>query len=197
MDNSALGDEVFKKIWTGVIISRLITGGNHRVIRSAFQNDAISSLYIRDGLNYALADGLDFERVRGDDWGHNSYKENPRTRVYEHINRLTDDWYSYVALSIARAANRRVICSAYESRSGDKGLGWHSDEWDGIILQLRGEKIWNIKGKNGEKENYVLSQGDILFLPEGIEHNVETPRDSLHIVFAILKDSLETYSSSA
>jgi len=194
-------NDIFTKLWTGVLISGLLKGNNFRVLRSMFPEEFLQSLPLAYDKNYALANGLNFERskerTQGGKLDKNRYTSQPRTKVYEHINRLNDEWYSEVALGLARMSNRRVICSMYESHSIDKGLGQHIDEWDAVILQIAGSKKWNITLGNDESEDLILSSGDVLFLPEGIEHYVETPEYSVHLVFAILKENLNTYSSSS
>ncbi|MFD4554888.1 JmjC domain-containing protein [Streptomyces sp. NPDC058469] len=39
---------------------------------------------------------------------------------------------------------RRVSCSVFESRPQDRTAGPHHDEWDGLIVQVRGAKNWRL-----------------------------------------------------
>ena len=97
----------------------------------------------------------------------------------------SDGWYSLVAMNLARIARCKVVCSMYESRAGDRTLGPHTDSWFGIIVQFRGAKDWKV-WHDSVAENILLSTGDMMLLPEGLEHDVSTPEYSVHLVFALV-----------
>ncbi|WP_329141217.1 hypothetical protein OG552_28480 [Streptomyces sp. NBC_01476] len=51
------------------------------------------------------------------------------------LHSQSDGWYSLVALRLAGLLRHRVVCTMYESRAGDRSLGAHDDEWDGVIVR--------------------------------------------------------------
>ncbi|MFI1012642.1 JmjC domain-containing protein [Streptomyces sp. NPDC020965] len=120
-----------------------------------------------------------------------AYQERPRTLVYESADVRSDGWYSLTALHLARTLRRRVVCSLYESNAQDRTLGPHDDAWDGLILQLRGAKLWTIwPDRNSDPTELLTEPGDLLLLPCGVVHDVSTPRQSVHAVFAITSHPL-------
>ncbi|MEU3458578.1 cupin domain-containing protein [Streptomyces sp. NPDC006733] len=135
----------------------------------------------------ALVDEAGFHREVANDAIVTAYQERPRTRVYEGMDVRSDGWYSVAAIQLARLARCRVVCSMYESDSGDRNLGAHEDEWLGEIVQMRGAKSWTLWPRAGGDPREVLTQaGDVLLLPRGIEHAVSTPDYSVHLVFAFV-----------
>jgi hypothetical protein len=124
----------------------------------------------------ALVDGFDFYRETDEAAIADAYQARRRTRVYESIHARSDGWFSLVTLHMARLLRRRIICTMYESRAGDRNLGPHEDEWDGLIVQMRGSKSWRLWPHPHEQPHELLTQtGDLLLLPRGITHEVDTP----------------------
>lgn len=133
-----------------------------------------------------LVGGMEFERSDDMEVQRNAYEGRPRTRVYEGIDVSAPGWHSLVSLQLARLSGCRTVCSAYESSSNDEGLDLHTDQWEGLILQLRGEKSWKVETNSGI-ESLELRAGDLMTVPEGVPHLVSTPSYSLHLVFAIIQ----------
>lgn len=137
----------------------------------------------------ALIDGPDFERESDMGAVARAYEDRPRTRVYESLDVRSDGWFSLVSLHLAGLLRRRVICTAYESRAGDRNLGAHVDQWLGVIVQMRGAKRWLIWPTADSSPVEVVTQaGDVLVLPQGMTHQVNTPEDpgySVHFLFAV------------
>ncbi|MEV0278569.1 cupin domain-containing protein [Streptomyces sp. NPDC050610] len=123
-----------------------------------------------------------------------AYRQRSRLRVYESIHVQSDGWYSVAALHLARLVRRRVILSMYESHADDHALGKHDDEWDGVIVQMRGAKRWQVWPRADSDPHEVLTRaGDVLLLPRGMPHDVSTPGDpggSVHLTFAITDEPL-------
>ncbi|MFE7122208.1 JmjC domain-containing protein [Streptomyces sp. NPDC057654] len=142
----------------------------------------------------ALMDRTGFYRDADEEAVKHAYDQRARTRVYESINVRSDGWYSLAALHLARLVRRRVICTMYESHAGDRTLGKHDDGWDGVIVQMRGAKQWQVWPHADDDPHPVLTQaGDVLLLPRGIPHDVSTPSRpgySVHLVFAITDEPL-------
>lgn len=61
----------------------------------------------------------------------------------------------------------------------------HSDPVDGLYIQCTGSAKWTAYYEN-ETESFILSPGDAIFIPKGIEHTVETlePRAAISIGLA-------------
>jgi len=90
-----------------------------------------------------------------------------------------------------------VTASAFWSRGGMKAPV-HYDDHDLIVVQLRGEKRWYLSGSPSELPNtwtskpaeslrlepsvtVDLSPGDLLYLPRGTLHSVDSDSESLHL----------------
>lgn len=139
------------------------------------------------GRTVALVDKAGFHRKTGERAIESAYLERRRTRVYEGMDARSDGWFSVTAAHLARLARCRVVCSMYESDSGDQNMGAHIDEWFGAIVQLRGAKRWTIwPGLDSDPEEMLMRAGDVLLLPRGIQHDVSTPDYSVHLVFAFI-----------
>ncbi|MGW0885896.1 JmjC domain-containing protein [Streptomyces sp. NPDC002671] len=142
----------------------------------------------------ALADGTAFTRVSAEDVAQERL-DQPRTQVYESVNVRSDGWFSIATLHLVGMLRRDVICTAYESHTGDHTLGAHDDAWLGVIVQMRGAKRWRIwPTAQGDPDEIVLRSGDVLILPQGMKHQVSTPDDpgySIHMVFAITNESID------
>ncbi|MEU9126140.1 cupin domain-containing protein [Streptomyces sp. NPDC048506] len=128
-----------------------------------------------------MIDGVNFQRVSADD----TAVALPRTHSYENLH-FHIDWIRRASCSLELALGRRVACAAYASQAGDTSLGPHNDDWDGVIVQVEGEKQWRVwtDPHNGPKE-VVSRVGDVLALPRGVRHDVSTPGRSLHLAFAV------------
>jgi JmjC domain len=150
----------------------------------------------KEGQAVALVDGAEFHREVTCDAIARGYEHRRRTRVYEGMDVASDGWYSVVAVQLARLARCRVVCSMYESNAGDRNLGAHVDGWLGAIVQMRGAKKWSIwpDSSRREPQEFLTEVGDVLLLPRDVEHAVETPDYSAHLVFALLTDEpIEDY----
>ncbi|MEU4896226.1 hypothetical protein AB0B12_26320 [Streptomyces sp. NPDC044780] len=144
------------------------------------------------GQTVALVDGMDFHRKVDQDAVARAYRKRRRTRVYESLDVRSDGWFSVVTHRLTVLMGRCVVCTAYESHAGDRNLGAHDDEWLGVITQMRGAKRWLVWPETtGAPEEIVTRAGDVLILPQGVKHEVNTPISpgySVHLVFAITDD---------
>ncbi|MEV8333872.1 JmjC domain-containing protein [Streptomyces niveus] len=165
---------------------------------AAFEEQWIASLPLPvedrpPGQTVALVDNDGFQREMNEEAIAGAYARRPRTRVLESIHSRSDGWYSLVALHLARLLRRRVVCTLYESQAGNDNLGRHHDQWDGLIMQMRGVKTWRLWGEQDTQqplEQLLTRTGDVLLLPRGMSHEVETPDDSVHLVFAVTGEPL-------
>lgn len=132
-----------------------------------------------------------FEQHTGSSALQAAYDEHPRTRVYTDIGHMRPEaWFAIAAWHLGRLAHSElaVICSVYQSISGDETIGLHEDRWYGANVQMSGTKRWTL---GGEHEVLLATPGSILLLPNGLLHNVSTPTEpghSVHMTFAICRD---------
>jgi bifunctional lysine-specific demethylase and histidyl-hydroxylase MINA len=103
--------------------------------------------------------------------------------------------------SLARALeillHRPVTTSAFWSRGGMRAPV-HNDDHDLIVVQLRGTKRWYVSSRPseldnpwkripadppelGQHETVDLRPGDLLYLPRGTFHSVDSDTESLHV----------------
>ncbi|GHH25764.1 hypothetical protein Srubr_25720 [Streptomyces rubradiris] len=138
-----------------------------------------------------LVAGDDFQRETDEAALARRYAARPRTRVMESIETRSDGWPSLISLRLAGMVRRRVVCSLYESHRQDTTMGRHQDHWDGVILQMRGTKRWQLwEDPSGQPREVLTQTGDVLLIPQGVEHDVSTPDYSAHLAFAITDQPL-------
>ncbi|MEU7640933.1 cupin domain-containing protein [Streptomyces sp. NPDC039016] len=100
-------------------------------------------------------------------------------------------WSHQAAIVVGRAAARfrtraRTPLTAEVSQAGDASLGRHDEDWDGIIVQLEGAKRWRVWADPEDGPTEIVTRvGDMLVLPRGVPHDVDTPGRSLHLAFAV------------
>ncbi|MEE1764394.1 hypothetical protein [Streptomyces sp. SP18BB07] len=145
----------------------------------------------------ALINGQDFERETDTRAAARAYEKRPRTRVYESLGVRSNGWFSLAEVQLAGLLRRHVICTAYESRTGDSNLGAHEDAWLGVIVQMRGAKRWRLwPDRSRSPDEIVMRAGDVLILPKHVQHEVETPAapgHSLHLLFAVTDQPIATW----
>ncbi|MFF5106790.1 JmjC domain-containing protein [Streptomyces sp. NPDC000134] len=138
-----------------------------------------------------LVDDCEFQRESDETALAEAYAHRPRTRVLENVGTRCEGWQSLTALHLARVLERQVVCSLYESRPQDATMGWHWDDWDGVILQVRGAKFWRLRTEpDADPHTVVTRPGDVLLLPRGLPHDVMTPDHSVHLAFAVTQHPL-------
>jgi len=87
---------------------------------------------------------------------------------------------------LERATSHAVQANAYLSPAGSRGLARHFDNHDVIVLQLWGEKAWDVDGLGALR----LAAGDVMYLPTGTEHSAATgDAPSLHLTVGLLRDT--------
>jgi hypothetical protein len=192
-------------LWTAINMS----GGTrppspqHRHFPHAYDPAWLAALPLPTGLDrpsgqpVALLDEREeFERHYDEHALREAYTRQPRTRVYEAINRDNDaQWYAVAARHLGRLAHShlQVVCSVFESYAGDTSLGTHCDTWYSVIIQLHGTKRWHISHTPHQPNpsnfhEITTHAGAILLLPKGLPHTVSTPSHpghSVHLTFAI------------
>ncbi len=104
---------------------------------------------------------------------------------------------------IESATSHLTHVNAYLTPSSAQGFGVHHDTHDVFILQVFGSKTWKIYDsaielplptqpsstfipKTKIKEEITLRQGDLLYLPRGVQHEAEaTDETSLHLTLGM------------
>lgn len=107
-----------------------------------------------------------------------------RTTVLQHLE-LSHSRMADLAKEITDSLGRRVSISAYISEPSSEAFGWHIDKWDGIIWQLHGKKIFDLK----EQPSISLAPGSLLYLREGVVHRAKTTAQSIHLSIVISSQS--------
>lgn len=101
-----------------------------------------------------------------------------------------------------------VRANAYLSPRNSQGLAPHYDSSEAFIVQIAGEKTWQVFDRYteqvelplyearfdarrhrpiGQPERVTLRRGDLLYMPRGVMHAATTgPSISIHVTFAVL-----------
>ncbi len=138
------------------------------------------------GQTIALASGLEFDRPADTAA---AMAVTPRTQIYESVEVRSDGnwWIKSVVEQFMRLMRVEVVCSIYASEQRAATLGRHCDLWNGLLLQVGGEKkieLWTPDGRTSKI--ITMRPGDILWLPYKVPHNMWTPSHSVHVQFAML-----------
>lgn len=103
---------------------------------------------------------------------------------------------------LRRTLKREVFVNLYLTPAQRPGLNLHYDLEDSIVVQVKGEKHWKLYESNGPRYPRVPSSGpppvrdepmhvhmragDVLYVPSGLAHLVETRESSSqHITFGV------------
>ena len=132
------------------------------------------------GERVALVGDYAIERPEQDFFGA-AQLEWRRTRVVEGLQQLRGSWWALAAAHLSRLSRRRVTISLYESDAADTPSGWHHDMFDGVVVQVAGEKAWRIAD-----QNVTTVSGDVMAIPMGVGHGVSTPVSSRHLLVGYL-----------
>jgi len=83
--------------------------------------------------------------------------------------------YSNAVLALSRILEAElrapIQINFYHTPQQGQGLGSHIDDHDVLVLQLQGQKQWQLDGA-GVQRTLILNAGDWLYLPRGIRHDV-------------------------
>ena len=72
--------------------------------------------------------------------------------------------------------------AAYVSTGSSESIGRHVDEWDNIVIQVSGVKVFHFLTRSER-----LDAGDVLTIPQGLHHEVETEDASVHLSVVLLR----------
>lgn len=186
----------YQHILTLQDFDQLITTGTHDTIRLVRERQIIPPPM--------FAQGQDKEAMV-------KFFNEGYTIVYEHLNKTWEPlrnlcWNVKNHLNIAK----KVYANVYLTPASSQALKRHADWQDVFILQIHGEKRWQLFEaayklpiNNEQTQNLaptlenapevadlILKPGDLLYVPRGLAHEVHTQqKDSLHVTFTI-----ETFS---
>lgn len=110
--------------------------------------------------------------------------------------------YCSAVLQLSRVLEAELRCrvqvNVYQTPAGGQGLGSHIDRHDVVVLQLEGEKHWQLPAPgaagdaaaaatSAESVSVILRAGDWLYLPLGVRHEVRNAGStrSLHLTVGL------------
>lgn len=187
-----LANELVGIVWPLILKSNFIQTRQVHLFRSLINYNKFilaSDEKINFNASVAVVDDGVFQRFTSKDLIPNTDNYR-RTRIYESIHLNSAEWPSFCTSQFSRLSRHRIVCGLYVSDEGDKGIGIHKDEWDGVIIQTNGSKNWTIYDDYSNKIEITLNAGDILFLPKNLNHDVSTNGHSEHLVFAFLSKKI-------
>lgn len=101
---------------------------------------------------------------------------------------------SNLCLDVEHVLQHRVGCNLYLSPANAQGFAPHRDGHDALVVQLRGSKQWQIWDPVADVEygearradqTVTLSEGEILYLPQGWRHAATAGTESMHVTLGI------------
>jgi quercetin dioxygenase-like cupin family protein len=125
----------------------------------------------------------------------------PNTIKFENIASLDSAFASW-AEQLERLFSSRITLNAYFSFGPGNGIPAHYDSHHIFVIQLHGEKIWNIGVQQSESYPHAglpmvvnmaapptteleLRAGEMLYLPPGRWHAIRTECHSIHVTVGI------------
>ncbi|MBN4059200.1 hypothetical protein JYT22_00950 [Endomicrobium sp. AH-315-J14] len=107
------------------------------------------------------------------------------------MNRLQvlDTTIRAFALGLLDTLQEEINVNAYLSPGATEGLAPHSDLYPVLVLQLEGEKEWQLlDNKSDVLRKICLTPGDVLVVPRGVRHRAVNERDapSFHLTVGVL-----------
>lgn len=153
----------------------ILPGGDLELIKYRFRTADFDFFTFKEEYQSNIDDGLTFTEII--DWQFvtlNSFSIfDVDLFVYQ---------FRYLKTLLSIKYESKVTMNLYSSIQSIECLPTHRDFYPIIVLQLAGEKVWHFE--NGEFK--VTKSGDILIIPPGVEHRVETRAEhSVHLAIGI------------
>jgi ribosomal protein L16 Arg81 hydroxylase len=189
-------NEILQKFKLDVPNIRIVKDGQP-VPRSAIMEEGLQSFYVTEKMPF-----LNNNAVA-------SLLQSGYVMAIDDINQFINNLYLLrIALEWDMRERNKMNC--YLGKEMSKGFGVHWDNHDVIVLQIYGEKIWNMYGftdeyplrpyngqNNGPTEPLAqirMTPGDVLYFPRGYWHATQAEKDfSLHITIGITRKTSLDY----
>lgn len=79
-----------------------------------------------------------------------------------------------------------VRANIYMTPPGAQGFSRHSDDHEVVVLQIHGSKAWRLFPEAGAEIEFELNEGDLLYIPSGLDHVANTQsRSSVHVTLGL------------
>ncbi len=189
-------NELLQKFKLDVPNIRIVKDGQS-VPRSALMEEGLQSFYVTEKMPF-----LNNNAVA-------SFLQSGYVMAIDDINQFINNLYLLrIALEWDMRERNKMNC--YLGKEMSKGFGVHWDNHDVIVLQIYGEKNWNMYGfteeyplrphnsqNNGPTEPLAqirMTPGDVLYFPRGYWHATQAEKDfSLHITIGITRKTSLDY----
>ena len=100
--------------------------------------------------------------------------------------------FRYIKTLFSHFYQSKTTMNLYHSQNSNECLGRHKDEYPIFIFQLYGEKQWIF-----DSVDYTLKEADILCIPRGLYHEVQTiSQASTHITVGIQPEHITDHIKS-
>jgi Cupin superfamily protein len=114
-----------------------------------------------------------------------------RTAVLQSLE-LSNSAIGEVAAFVCEQLGRPTSVSAYISSPHSNAFDWHTDEWDSVVLQLEGVKIFHFSSDPDEVEeearrqtSVTLNPDDALLFNMNSMHRTTTSEASVHLSMSV------------
>jgi uncharacterized cupin superfamily protein len=124
---------------------------------------------------FALGDEISYPTT-GDEA--ESLKTN-NTAIVQRLER-SDPVFGYIVSQLSDTSDRLVSISAYVADPHSRAFSWHVDKWDNVVIQMQGRKAFDLEDGSTKE----LKPGDVLFIPQDVEHRTRTLEKSVHLSVA-------------
>jgi hypothetical protein len=143
-------------------------------VRIAFAGESIPARLFCDAASYVKNDSMVELYFSG------------ATLILQSVNRYSRE-IEMVRRDIEHFFGKKTHVNAYLTPAHSNGLGYHIDEYDVLILQLYGEKVWLTRSEPNRTEFCsVIKFGEWGYIPCRVEHATRANIwPSLHLTFGI------------
>jgi ribosomal protein L16 Arg81 hydroxylase len=120
----------------------------------------------------------------------NTAFENKNTVIVKNL-----ETYNHTINYLCQSLGSNTDAHMYLSPEGSIGFPLHQDDRSVVITLLYGSKKFIVEDNN-TLHNFILNQGDILFIRQGIYHKAETLTSSCHISYGFSEKLYNEYGYS-
>jgi quercetin dioxygenase-like cupin family protein len=107
------------------------------------------------------------------------------TIVFQKLDSLDFQWHR-LARAFEAATGQPAQVNVYAGAAAARGLAWHRDPHDVLVLQLAGTKCFQVEARTGVVD-IGLRPGDLLWLARGVRHQAANgPAGSIHASLGLL-----------